>query len=105
MVKMIIGGEEMDGNIRSFARLEAAWPMIVEAKEVLSKKDEPGTMPLDLFSRFTPVIGVIAVALGLKTADGKPDIDAVKELLQADEVEALAPIFVDLLSDAKVSRP
>jgi hypothetical protein len=100
MAKVTIGGKEYEGSLRTFAKLEAAWPYVIQAQEEAKAEGDPA----NYLAKMTPMMAVAAVAVGMRNPDGTPDTQALKELLEIDEMGGLTAFFSELLSDARVTK-
>jgi hypothetical protein len=86
MAKIIIGGVEREGDLDTFAKLEAAWPHMKAAE----------TAP-DAMAQLSAMAGVTAVAIGM-------DIPEFKATLKRTEVPGMKDFFGAMLEESKVSK-
>lgn len=98
MPKVIIGSVEYEGDLDSFAKLEAAWPHMAAAQHAAANNGQvaPDQNP---FTQMLPMLEVLAVSID------KP-LPFVKGAIKfKTELPGILTYFKDLLTEAQVTRP
>jgi hypothetical protein len=98
MAKVIIGGTEFEGDLDTFAKLEASWPYMAAAQSAAASMSA-GVGSDNPFTTLVPMLEILAISIG-------KDLAFIKSTMKfKTELPGIVAYFTDLLADSLVTRP